>query len=119
MGARLRILVSSAIIDKMNVVSTKWARLALALALCGGAMASAHAGIDRWNQDAHEPRAFSAHRVAQQRITLQQAIDIVQRATGGRVLDAKEGNGQYRIKVLTRNGEVRVVYVDAQTGEMR
>ena len=119
MSARLRIPVSSAIIDKMNVVSTKWARLALALALCGGAMASAHAGSDRWYQDAHEPRAFSAQRGAQQRITLQQAIDIVQRATGGRVLDAKEGNGQYRIKVLTRNGEVRVVYVDAQTGEMR
>jgi uncharacterized membrane protein YkoI len=115
----LRIPVSSAIIEKMNVVSTKWARLALALALCGGAMVSAHAGSDRWYQDVHEPRDFSAHRVAQQRVTLQQAIDIVQRATGGRVLDAKEGNGQYRIKVLTRNGEVRVVYVDAQTGEMR
>jgi uncharacterized membrane protein YkoI len=115
----LRILVSSAIIDKMNVVSMKWARLALALALSSGVMLSAHAGADRWYQDAHEPHAFSAYRVAQQRITLQQAIDIVQRATGGRVLDAKEGNGQYRIKVLTRNGEVRVVYVDAQTGEMR
>ena len=111
MSARLRIPVSSAIIDKMNVVSTKWARLALALALCGGAMASAHAGSDRWYQDAHEPRAFSA----------QPAIIIASSgmATGGRVLDAKEGNGQYRIKVLTRNGEVRVVYVDAQTGEMR
>ena len=103
----------------MNVVSTKWAHLTLALALCGGAIASAHAGSDRWYQEAHGPRTFSAHRVAQQRVTLQQAIDIVQRATGGRVLDAKEGNGQYRIKVLTRNGEVRVVYVDAQTGEMR
>ena len=95
-----------------------WARLALALALSGGAMAPAHAGGDRWYHDAYEPHAFSAHRMAQQRVTLQQAIDIVQRATGGRVLDAKEGNGQYRIKVLTRNGEVRVVYVDAQTGEM-
>ena len=103
----------------MNVVSTKWAHLTLALALCGGAIASAHAASDRWYLEAHGRRAFSAHQVAQQRVTLQQAIDIVQRATGGRVLDAKEGNGQYRIKVLTRNGEVRVVYVDAQTGEMR
>jgi len=103
----------------MNVVSTKCAHLALALSLCGGAIVSAYAGSDRWYQEAYGPRAFSAHRVAQQRVTLQQAIDIVQRATGGRVLDAKEGNGQYRIKVLTRNGEVRVVYVDAQTGEMR
>jgi uncharacterized membrane protein YkoI len=103
----------------MNVIRRKWMHLALALALSGGAIVSAHAGSTRWYQDAHEPHAFSAHRVAQQRVTLQQAIDIVQRATGGRVLDAKEGNGQYRIKVLTRNGEVRVVYVDAQTGEMR
>jgi len=103
----------------MNPVRMNWARLALALALSGGAMISAHAGSDRWYKDAREAQGFSAHRMAQQRITLQQAIDIVQRATGGRVLDAKEGNGQYRIKVLTRNGEVRVVYVDAQTGEMR
>jgi hypothetical protein len=44
---------------------------------------------------------------------------MVQRATGGKVLDARDLGGQYRIKVLTRSGEVRVVYVDAQTGAMR
>jgi uncharacterized membrane protein YkoI len=117
-SAGLRFVHSWAIIGTMNATSMNWARLALALALAASAMASAHAGSDRWYQDAQEPHAFSAYRVAQQRVTLQQAIDIVQQATGGRVLDAKEGNGQYRIKVLTRNGEVRVVYVDAQTGEM-
>jgi hypothetical protein len=53
------------------------------------------------------------------RISLEQAIRTVQRATGGRVLDAREVSGGYRIKVLTRRGEVRVVHVDAQTGEMR
>jgi hypothetical protein len=35
------------------------------------------------------------------------------------VLDAKDLGSQYRIKVLTRNGEVRVVFVDAETGAMR
>jgi uncharacterized membrane protein YkoI len=44
---------------------------------------------------------------------------MVQRATRGKVLDAKDLGDQYRIKVLTRSGEVRVVYVDAQTGAMR
>jgi uncharacterized membrane protein YkoI len=43
----------------------------------------------------------------------------VQRATGGRVLDARESGEGYRVKVLTRRGEVRTVYVDARTGEMR
>ena len=99
-------------------MSTKWVRLALALALLFTAAAPAHAVRDRWHQDAGEPHSFSVYRVAERRVTLQQAIDTVQRATGGRVLDAKEVSGQYRIKVLTRNGEVRIVYVDAQTGEM-
>jgi uncharacterized membrane protein YkoI len=95
----------------------KWARPALALILLS-ATASVYAGNNRLYQDTSEAQAFSAHRMAQRGVTLQQAIDIVQRATGGRVLDAKEVNGQFRIKVLTRDGEVRIVYVDAQTGEM-
>jgi uncharacterized membrane protein YkoI len=100
-------------------MSTKWRRLALALALLAALPTSAHAAMDRWSQHTHGQQDFSAYRMAERRVTLQQAIDAVQRATGGRVLDAKEVSGQYRIKVLTRNGEVRVVYVDAQTGEMR
>ncbi len=57
--------------------------------------------------------------VAQNRITLEQAVERVQRATGGRVLDARASGNKYRIKVLTRDGEVRIVTVDARTGELR
>ena len=57
--------------------------------------------------------------LAQQRISIEQAIAIVQRETGGKVLDARAQGQQYRIKVLTRGGEVRVVYVDAATGATR
>lgn len=58
----------------------------------------------------------------QARISLSEATELVQRATGGRVLSAQavreQGRDAYRIKVLTRQGEVRIVYVDAATGSM-
>ena len=53
------------------------------------------------------------------RLTLEQAVDRVQQATGGRVLDARDAGGVYRVKVLTSRGEVRVVLVDPRTGAMR
>jgi uncharacterized membrane protein YkoI len=53
------------------------------------------------------------------RISLEQAIASVQRETGGRVLDAKDLGDQYRIKVLTRDGEVRTVRVDSRSGQVR
>jgi uncharacterized membrane protein YkoI len=65
-------------------------------------------------QNTYAPRS-----TAERRISLGQAIERVQRATGGRVLDARESGEGYRVKVLTRRGEVRTVYVDARTGEMR
>jgi hypothetical protein len=43
----------------------------------------------------------------------------VRRATGGRILDAKEPSDQDRIKVLTSSGDVRIVYVDVATGAVR
>lgn len=94
-------------------------RLLSTLALAGlmalGTPASA--ARDRWSRD--EPPGYAPYSTADARVTLEQAIQSVQRATGGRVLDAREVAGGYRIKVLTRRGEVRVVYVDARTGEMR
>jgi uncharacterized iron-regulated membrane protein len=91
-----------------------------ALALTALALPAAHA------RDSFFPRIEGAGndyapRSAQQdrRISLSQAVDRVQRATGGRVLDARESGDGYRIKVLTRRGEVIVVYVDGRTGEMR
>ena len=50
-------------------------------------------------------------------VTLQQAIEKVQRDTGGKVLSAEPiqvGKKKiYRIKVLTRDGQVRVIQVTA------
>ena len=56
-------------------------------------------------------------------LTLDEAVARVRRDTGGRVLsaEARENRGRtsYRIKVLLRDGSVRVVNVDAQSGEFR
>jgi uncharacterized membrane protein YkoI len=56
------------------------------------------------------------------RISMSEAMERVEKNTGGRVLLAQpvreEGREMYRIKVLTRQGEVRIVYVDPATGSM-
>ena len=56
------------------------------------------------------------------RLTLNDATELVQNRIGGRVLATQEvreqGREMYRVKVLTRQGEVRIVYVDAETGSM-
>ena len=55
--------------------------------------------------------------------SLDEAVERVRRDTGGRVLaaEAREQRGRttFRIKVLLPNGSVRVVDVDAQSGESR
>ena len=79
----------------------------------------APAQAQHWAADARAAPGYAPRAVAERRITLGQAVEIVQRATGGKVLDAKDLGNHYRIKVLTRGGEVRVVYVDARTGAMR
>jgi len=60
-----------------------------------------------------------AEATQQGRLSLSEAADLVQRRTGGRILAAQalreQGRDVYRIKVLTRQGEVRVVLVDAVT----
>ena len=91
---------------------------AFALALCLTASAIGHADHHRHFRETDEQRS-APRSAAERRLTLEQAIQSVQRATGGRVLDAREARGEYRIKVLTPRGEVRVVYVDAQSGAMR
>ena len=56
-------------------------------------------------------------------LSLDAAVERVRRDTGGRVLaaEAREQRGRttFRIKVLLPNGSVRVVDVDAQSGESR
>jgi uncharacterized membrane protein YkoI len=55
--------------------------------------------------------------VAQRAISLQDAVERVQRETGGKILSAesvRQGRADvYRIKVLTREGRVQVVTVPA------
>jgi len=55
-------------------------------------------------------------------LSLSDAADLVQQRTGGRVLSAQtvreQGREVHRIKVLTRQGEVRIVLVDAATGRI-
>lgn len=114
---------ASAIIVQMTsfIRNSRLIALALALSTPLGAILSAEtatAAHERWAPDAAVRSNYAPSLAADRRISLEQAIDSVQRATGGRVLDAKDAGGQYRIKVLTRRGEVRVVYVDARTGAM-
>ncbi len=118
-GTGLRGEAAWAIISAMNSAkrSRTFLMLALVLAsLCGHRrMRTADAG----RKQPKRPHDFAPHQLAQQRISIEQAIAIVQRETGGKVLDARAQGQQYRIKVLTRGGEVRVVYVDAATGATR
>jgi len=102
-----------------STMTTRMQPIALVLALAAliAIPGPAAAGRDRWSRE--EPPSFAPYSTADARITLEQAIQSVQRATGGRVLDAREVRGGYRIKVLTPRGEMRVVYVDASTGAMR
>jgi hypothetical protein len=59
--------------------------------------------------------AFPA--LAQRAVSLQDAVDRVQRETGGKILSAetvRQGRASvYRIKLLTRDGRVQVVTVPA------
>jgi len=63
--------------------------------------------------------APEAIKIAQRAVSMSEAIDAVQRATDGRVLDAQDAGSYYRIKVLTRDGEVRIMRVDARTGSIQ
>lgn len=106
-------------IDFMTSSACKRALAAGALVLAACLPATGHAERDRWLPRVDDQQSFAPRSTRDERISLEQAIDTVQRNTGGKVLDARSGNGEYRIKVLTRRGEVRVIYVDARTGRMR
>lgn len=63
-------------------------------------------------------------RIAQaaEKVSLAQATRMVQERTGGQVLRAEtkrdKGRAVHRIRVLTEDGRVRTVHVDAETGRM-
>lgn len=67
--------------------------------------------------------AWQLAQSGQNRLSLSEAADLVQRQSEGRVLAtqtlAEQGREIYRIKVLTPRGEVRVVHVDAATGRIQ
>jgi uncharacterized membrane protein YkoI len=64
------------------------------------------------------PRYESAPRYAPRQMNLSEAVAAAERSTGGRVLSAEPidegGRLLYRVKVLTPNGRVSVLYLDAQ-----
>lgn len=70
-----------------------------------------------WGSQSH---SFSV--IAQAGLTAQDAATMVQAQTGGQILAVKttrsDGRIVYRVKVLTPDGEVRIFYVDAETGAM-
>ena len=51
-------------------------------------------------------------------ISKQHAIDIAARVFAGRVLAVKRQGEVYRIKILSEHGEVRIIVVDASSGEV-
>lgn len=69
-----------------------------------------------------DPERWQLTQAARSGLSLNEAVDLVQRRTGGRVLAAQaareQGREIYRIKILTQQGEVRIVLVDAATGSM-
>jgi len=73
--------------------------------------------------EARRDERSSRQATRQDGLSLDEAVARVRRDTGGRVLsaEARENRGRttYRIKVLLRDGSVRVVNVDAQSGEIR
>ena len=86
--------------------------LALALVL---SLVGTGTGEVVWAKDSYQP---IARRDSGGGISLNQAVQQVQRETGGRVLSAdtisQGGRTVHRIKVLTPSGQVRVMTIDAR-----
>lgn len=52
-------------------------------------------------------------------ISKHEAATSAQRAYSGRVLSVKQKNSVYKVKILTRTGQVRVVRVNAKNGQLK
>lgn len=52
-------------------------------------------------------------------ISKQEAVSIAQKDHPGRVLSVKQKNGQYRIKIIDKQGKVRMISVDATKGQQK
>ncbi|MDA8092840.1 MAG: PepSY domain-containing protein [Betaproteobacteria bacterium] len=89
------------------------------------ALLAAQSSLAQWQPSGgpHEQGVRRGAPAARSRITLGQAMQLIEAQTGGRVVNATQvsesGREVYRIKVLTREGEVRTYDVDAQTGAIQ
>jgi uncharacterized membrane protein YkoI len=88
------------------------------LALAAFVAPPSHAQRDRAFGHVRSHSLVDVQRLAERRVSLDQAVAIVQRQTGGKVLDARPQGDGYRVKVLTRGGDVIVVFVDGRTGDV-
>lgn len=63
---------------------------------------------------------FLSHSVhaAPESISQQQAVSIAQQAHSGRVLGVKQRGNTYRVKILLRSGDVKIIQVDARSGKV-
>lgn len=73
----------------------------------------------RYDDRRYDDRRYEQNpRPAPRGMSLSDAVSEAERRTGGRVLsaDPREENGQlhYRVKVLTPNGRVQMLYIDAR-----
>ena len=95
--------------------------LLLVLALLGSGTLAAAPPFERGGSRPLSPAI--AQPVAERLLSVEQAARIAQRAVGGRVLAAEPGTDGdrrvVRVKLLTREGVVRIVTVDAVTGQVR
>lgn len=70
-----------------------------------------------------QPRREQPIRLSQARVSQDQAAAMARTATGGRILavttKGRDGQWVHYVKVLLANGRVRVVRVDANTGQVR
>lgn len=102
-------------------MSNRTLRRTLPILLAAFAVAAASSSQAQRERSLEYVRAMPGgelQRLADRRVSLDQAVAIVQRQTGGRVLDARPQGDGYRVKVLTRGGDVIVVFVDAKTGDV-
>lgn len=73
---------------------------------------------DRRRGDERDSRNRRDLRGPERGLGMGEAVDRVQRMTGGRVLAADPVGGGYRVKVLTGKGEVRSFFVDGDSGSI-
>jgi hypothetical protein len=109
----------SAIIIPMWKRSPRRTSTVLLLVIAATFALPTHGQRDRSLEYVRPYSSNELRRLAERRVSLDQAVVIVQKQTGGRVLDARQQGDAYRVKVLTRGGDVIVVFVDAKTGDVR